>query len=1554
MRVALRLELPGQPDRDVILTGDVTMTVREAARALASTGGAAEAATLPPEDGAATLLCAPPEGPERILDPAAPLVRSGLLAGWTVRPLPEFAAAAPRAVPTLGEVTVLDGPQAGARFSLVAGRNTIGRDPRSRVLLTDRSVSRRHAVIDAADTLVLRDLGSANGLELSRPLKSGAEASGAQASGAQVSGAEITGTAEVRLGNVTLRVTPAPSGDRAAALPAALAAAERAGPADTRLTHTRPPRLEPRFAGAAHELPTPPTPQQRSRVPVLALAAPVVLGLALYALTRSPMTLMMVAFSPLMMLGSWLDGRLTGARASRRDTEGFAQSLERVRGELSTLRAEEIRVRGAESPTQEEVSAAIRGRRSLLWSRRPGQTRFLEVRLGTGRVASRSEVVLPPRGAATEAHWQQLRAVASEYARVGPVPVTERLGSCGALGVAGDPRRAAACVRGLLLQLAALHSPAELAIAAFLDSPQERSRAGARPWDWLKWLPHAGSSHGPLPAAPLADSPQDFVALLTALEALAAARGARPERAARGDGAPLPAVVVLVCPTPRPEYLARLIALSEAGPGAGVHLIWLAAEVAALPAACRTFVELPAEHTGPSLGHARMTSVRDNLCVELDDVTAITARTATLLARELAPVVDAAAPAGPAAELPNAVRLSDIHEVELLDGPTPILQRWARSETLVAAWEPGPLRPPMRLAATVGRAREGPVAFDLRADGPHALVGGTTGAGKSEFLQSWIMSLAVNVSPDRLTFLLVDYKGGAAFAECAELPHTVGLITDLTPQLVARALVALRAEVRRREALLAAHGAKDLASMEQRRQKTAPPALVIVVDEFAALAHEVPEFVDGMVDIAQRGRSLGLHLIMATQRPAGVVTDNLRANTNLRVALRMADAADSLDVLGVSDAARFPAEVPGRAAVTVGSGRLDEFQAGYVGGAGDSGRGRDAPRVRAFEVGSRGLREPDTETPARSNLVDADGPRDIERLRDGLRAAAALAELPPPRRPWLPALPEIVTLAELAGHGWVGRGVAIGIADDPANQAQPVAALDFDASGNAALFGASGAGLTTALVTIAAAACTARADPVHVYGIAAGGGLSELEALPQVAGIAGAGDDERAGRVLRVVTELVSRRAAAFAALHVASLNEYRDRLGARAEHTPRVLLLLDGYAAFAEAAERQQLRAGPEQQLLEIMRAGRSVGVHVIITADRPAALPPALRATVQEQYVFRLASELDRGRGAAPAESAPGRAVRSKDGLEVQFACVGEAPGLSAQAAALARLAGELRLRSGAAPEPVRNAPALVTDAELPAATDGRPTRGIATDTLAPFGVPAAGLAVCAGPAGSGVSTALRACASAVARWARANGRGIDRVLLSCGAAGDRELAAAGWDQIARGEAAVTELAETLAGALSGLPPAAAPASASVAAGAAGKLSPESRRGAFAAAGNAGVIVVEQPGVVAQPSTTAALVALARAARRADVLVVFEWELGAGTEQWELLGAVKQPTWGVLLQPGSVAGQTVFREDPGRSARAREHPGRGVVIERGRATPVQVAVPVPAARGGAELSAR
>jgi S-DNA-T family DNA segregation ATPase FtsK/SpoIIIE len=310
------------------------------------------------------------------------------------------------------------------------------------------------------------------------------------------------------------------------------------------------------------------------------------------------------------------------------------------------------------------------------------------------------------------------------------------------------------------------------------------------------------------------------------------------------------------------------------------------------------------------------------------------------------------------------------------------------------------------LAVPVGADGDGPVVLDLVADGPHAVIGGTTGTGKSELLTSWVVALARDHPPSVVTLLLIDFKGGASFAAVRSLPHVVGVVTDLDAAAARRAIASLRAELRHRERLLAEAGERAL---EDLPPGALVPRLVLVVDEFAAVLAEFPDLHDLFTDVAARGRSLGVHLILCTQRPSGVVREALLANCPLRLSLRVTNRPDSVAVLGVPDAAELPRSPQGRALVSTGDGI-----------------------VRLFQVA----------------LADAD-----------IVALVEADAAPPPRRPWLEPLPRVLPLSALPAHA---HGIALGLLDVPEEQDQPRAVL----RGNTLVLGGRGSGRSTLLDTL--------------------------------------------------------------------------------------------------------------------------------------------------------------------------------------------------------------------------------------------------------------------------------------------------------------------------------------------------------------------------------------------------------------------------------------------------------------------------------------------------------
>ncbi|QXG77123.1 FHA domain-containing protein [Modestobacter sp. L9-4] len=755
-------------------------------------------------------------------------------------------------------------------------------------------------------------------------------------------------------------------------------------------------------------------------------------------------------------------------------------------------------------------------------------------------------------------------------ARTGHVPVTVPLAGTGGLGIVGPRPVALAAARALVCQLAVLVPPSDLRIVLLCGSRE------AVDWRWARWLPH------------LVASRTDATSPL-------------PELLGPGGGGGPHTLVLLDGPLDQPTAAAVAGApgvlrldLADTEPGL------------ALPALARLQVT---GETGTT-ARLRMPCADQEQLLTLD---ATTEGTAERLARDLAAL------AGPvrAGGLPDAARLLDL--------PADGLSLAAGAERTGGSWS----RTRARLTAVLGATDQGPLSIDLVADGPHALVAGTTGSGKSELLQTLVASLALHHPPDRCSFLLVDYKGGAAFGEAAALPHTVGVLTDLDPQSTARALRSLSAELTRRERLLAEHGARDL---DQVPAEVPAGRLVIVVDEFATLAEELPGFVTGLVGIAQRGRSLGVHLVLATQRPAGVVSPEIRANCSLRICLRTTDEGDARDVLGSTLPAALPPDRPGRAYLRAGNGAPVLLQVARVSTGADAAGAPVSVTRRPWPAVPTLPRTPGAVT----------GPTDLQRLVRAVGDRARADGTAAPDRPWLPPLPDRLpaTALDPTTAGTPATVLRIGLQDSPDAQLQSPLELDLAAGGGWLLVGGPRSGRSTALQTVVGEAVHQLPPArLQVHALDHGGGAVQalVAGLPHAGTTVGRDDAHRSVRlVARLVAEVDRRRA------------------GATGEE-PLLLLLVDGWESLTAQLEEADPAAGAGG-LLRLVRDGAAVGLTVVLTAER--AVPGSrLASAVRSRLVLPLPDRADYAVAgiaarAVPGRRPPGRALLGEDAVECQLA--------------------------------------------------------------------------------------------------------------------------------------------------------------------------------------------------------------------------------------------------------------------------------------------------------------
>jgi len=1167
------------------------------------------------------------------------------------------------------ELRVIAGFDAGRRVPLGPGGVVAGRDPECDLVLGDDGVSRRH----------LRVQPSPGGLRATvTDLES--------VNGTWVEGTRITGPTDIEpktvfeAGDVAFTISP-----RVPGLPVdPLREANLAGT----IPFNRPPRVRSQAHDQPLTVPDEPGETSRPRFSIASAVGPLVLGAVMVIVLHNIIYALFMLLSPVLVVGSWLEQRRQARRSSRGGQREYAQRLADFRAEIERRQAEELTRRREAFPDLAEIDRRATAPDPRLWERRPEHDDFLKLTAGFGDVPfspALSDRRPPPKEA---------EALLAEHDSLRLAPVAVELAKGGVVGIVGEREPALALARSLLCQAAVLHGAADVAIAVFTEEPTRGD------WDWVKWLPHTRDSGG--------GSGRQLAIGASAGAALVS------ELTERDEDDPRSVLAVLDSPELIEGRGAAGRALLRAGKQ--VSGIVLARSAERLPAACTTVVEL-AEQAGEAVLSLPQTGQRVDPLL----VAGLSAETARECALALARFEDADLQLL-GGSLPDHVGLLSVSGIGEPAGAE-LREQW-RSEA-----------PDASLVATFALSEDGPLHVDLVGDGPHGLIAGTTGAGKSELLRSLVAALAAKHSPERVNFVLIDYKGGSAFAQCAELPHTVGMVTDLDDHLGERALRSLEAELRYRERVLRDHRASDLIEYGRlvAAGRAAPlPRLLVIVDEFATLAAELPDFVPSLVGIAQRGRSLGVHLILATQRPSGAVNENIRANTNLRVCLRVQTPQDSVDVIDSPAAARIPRKQPGRAQVRLGPSELIPVQTALVTGTTPAASAA-AVTLEPFGLAGRGPgngRGPEP-LPSRS---------DLERLVSA--AADAFGDGQPPRRPWLPPLPDEVDLVGLLESGPPrplagerGLIVPLALADDPDAQAQYPVGWNLNA-GNLLLYGIGGSGTTTALATLALALARIT-DPahVHIYVLDFGAGeLAPLASLPHVGAVIGASEHERQQRLLRRLRgELQARRG-----------------LDAQARAAaPRLVVLLDGYGGFA--SEHGDVGGDAlREALARVWADGPELGIHAAIAADRLGAVPTALASLAQQRLAFQLADAADYAQFGLLRRSIPqftaGRAVVGGSGQVIQVA---RAPDRLDQQVP----AGDAERPSG--PLPVGVLPESVSVEVLLGA--GRASReplfipvGIGDETLeaAGFELFEGDHALVAGPPRTGRSTSLLVVAEVVSR--------------------------------------------------------------------------------------------------------------------------------------------------------------------------------------------------------------
>lgn len=1032
-------------------------------------------------------------------------------------------------------------------------------------------------------------------------------------------------------------------------------------------------------------------------------------------------------------------GRGGGQRKAEmnEDRKDYLRYLGQMRGRAREAGDEQRSGLEWTHPDPAALWSMVRTRR--MWERRTGDSDFCHVRVGRGHQRLATRLVPPQTGPVDELEpiaTVALRRFVRAHSVVSELPIAISVRGFAAIELTGDEDTCRALARAMICQLVTFHTPDDLIVAAVLGGSARAE------WEWIKWLPHAQNPH----RSDAVGSERLVVGSLSELEECVSELLVDRQRFTR-NAPPVPDEPQIIVVIDGGAVSGEERILLEEGIS-GVTLFDLSSSLGTLPA--RRGLRLIATPQGVG---ARSASGVEKFA----DPDAMTPAQCEALARSLAPYRIGAG----GEEQSEDPLLGNVGFLELLGLPD------AMTFDVAQAWRPRPLRDRLRVPVGIGEHGE-MVELDIKESaqegmGPHGLCIGATGSGKSEFLRTLVLGMITTHSSAALNLILVDFKGGATFLGLDSAPHVAAVITNLQDNLtmVDRMRDALSGEMNRRQELLKSAGNfANVKEYERARENGADldplPALFIVVDEFSELLAQKPDFADLFVAIGRLGRSLQMHLLLASQRLEEGKLRGLDSHLSYRIGLKTFSASESRSVLGVPDAYELPS-IPGSGYLKFDTATMVRFKAAYV-----SGPYRAAASGQAAVTAPvTGDRRPHWFGPERiePERIDASAVADTASSAVAVMPTSGVEDTlldvvvrrlqgqgPPAHEVWLPPLDTSPTLDQLlppltptpdrglAPVGSSGNGrltVPVGIVDKPFEQRRDQLWVDLaGGQGHMAVLGGPQSGKSTLLRTfIMSMALTHTPAEVQFYCLDFGGGtLGPMGRVPHVGSVAGRLDADRVRRTVAELTGLVRRREERFRDLGIDSMAEFRTRK--RRGEIPEtsedpfgdVFLVLDGWYAFKTEFEAL------EQPVMNLGAQGLSYGVHLVVGSTRWAEIRPALKDLLGTRLELRLGdpseSDVDRRVAANVPEGRPGRGL-SRDKLQLLTAL----PRIDASATAEDLTAGIADAASqltdawaGAPAPPVRMLPAQYRYEDLLLATErdgNQPMRipfGIDEDELAP----------------------------------------------------------------------------------------------------------------------------------------------------------------------------------------------------------------------------------------------
>ena len=903
----------------------------------------------------------------------------------------------------------------------------------------------------------------------------------------------------------------------------------------------------------------------------------------------------------------------------------YSQYLLDMRKKLNELRESQIKAIQYNNPSLKEIEKMVTKYSSRIYERINTDNDFLNICIGNGELEPKYKINSSNDSIELEKDKLEEEAdnIVKEFNKINNVPISINLKN-GHLGIVGEKKYIHEQLNLIFAQLTFFHSYHDLEIIVIYDEKDKEE------FDWLRWYKHFKISA--INVSGLIDSERAIEQVLGHVAKILKSRELKYKEDEKKNifFSPHYLFVVdeqnLIINHPILEYLQRKDSKLN------MSVIYTSQFQASLPENVRTIFKIENYEDGKLVINEGMLLNKkiklNHIDIKLSD-----------LSRTLSPLKHVK---GMKNVIPNNITFFELYKVKD-PKELKIKTRWDINEAHKT------------LAVPLGvRASEDYVYLNLheKAHGPHGLVAGTTGSGKSEIIQSYILSLAVNFHPYEVGFLLIDYKGGGMAGLFEKLPHLLGTITNLDGSESMRAMASIKSELARRQQIFNQYKVNHINQYSKLfkagKAEEALPHLFLISDEFAELKKEQPDFMSELVSAARIGRSLGIHLILATQKPSGVVDDQIWSNSKFKLALKVQNESDSNEILKTPDAAKITQ--PGRAYLQVGNNEIYElFQSAWSGA---SVKEEEEEKIdnRVYLINSMGQGEilnkdlSETEEESNNKHTELDVTvKYIQKLFNDLK-------LPKVRRPWLPPLKNKIVSPYIKEENVIDvndfekadLNVSIGLIDKPEMQSQVEYKLDFLNDGNLSIFASSGFGKTTSLITILLSLAIKNSPKLLQFFILDFGnsGLISMQKLPHVRDYIKFDDNIKFNKFCKIIDSEIKERKLLLGQAGVANFYMYNEM---NEEKLPALFIVIDNYDAIRE------LNIEAEDFILRMTRDGVSIGIFTIIAPSRQNAVKYAVLNNFKNKFAHYIFDETELksliGRSDYRLSDIPGRALVKDD---------------------------------------------------------------------------------------------------------------------------------------------------------------------------------------------------------------------------------------------------------------------------------------------------------------------